>query len=151
MVDDRLPGKKKLSISALFFPVLKSGSQKLIQRFAKMASFPKHHFHFLCETPIFLIWTSEKIRSCSWRSFLQISCSSDKRSHPGPEFPDGQDPWTLTSFEGKHRIPIWQGPLNFENCWRVNTNTTTVSPFIHVSVNTTRVGNVWQWFVSALF
>ena len=36
MGDDRLPGKKKLSISALFFPVLKSGSQKLIQRNCKI-------------------------------------------------------------------------------------------------------------------
>ena len=40
---------------SIIFPVLKSGSQKSIQRFAKMASFPKHHFNFLCETPIFLI------------------------------------------------------------------------------------------------
>ena len=46
MVDDRLPGKKKLSISALFFPVLKSGSQKLSKDLLKWHPFPSTIFTF---------------------------------------------------------------------------------------------------------
>ena len=100
MVDDRLPGKKKLSISALFFPVLKSGSQKLSKDLLKWHPFPSTIFTFFVR-PQF-----------SWSGLLKKYVLVHKEV-----FYKSLVQVTNVHILAQNSHMAWAGPLNFDKFW----------------------------------